>query len=93
MTREPSGSRYWFSPENLRFFSSRILATTYGPDSAGNVYFVSSEQRGDYRIVAARRYTVRKYQPHTNSIETVGEFQEYATAALAKAAAREAARA
>ena len=54
--------------------------------STGPGYFVTSE-RGPDEI---RRYTVRRACAD-GSIDTVGEFQEHATAAQAKSAARAAA--
>jgi hypothetical protein len=82
---------HWFSPDTLRFFSSRISSTTYGPDSAGRVYFVSSERSGfDYDT--PRKYSVRYFTPETRGIDTHGEFLAYDTLAQAQAAARRAAR-
>ena len=69
---------YFFEPETMRFFASRVGETLY----AGR-YFVSSE-RGHGR---QRRYTVREALPD-GSIEPVGRFQEHATRAAAIAAIR-----
>lgn len=80
---------HWFSPDTLRFFSSRISATTYGPDAQGRVYFVSSERGFDYDT--PRRYTVRYFTPSTAAIDTHGEFLAHDTLAQAQAAARRAA--
>lgn len=63
---------YWFSKDTMRFFQSRISETVYyGKDL---IFFVSSERQGyDH----PRLYTVRAYDPKTDSIDTVGEFQAY----------------
>lgn len=74
---------HWFSPDTMRFFSSRVLREVYG-----GRYFVTSEQF--YPVLGeayARRYTIR-VAADDGSIDTVGEFQAYKTARAAKAAAR-----
>ena len=77
----------WFSRGALRFFNSRIGRTVYqGP---GGIYFTSSETPDLDRV--QRKYCVRKFDPATGRISTVGEFREYETAAAARAAAKRAA--
>lgn len=61
---------HWFSPDTLRFFSSRIGKTVYG-----GRFFITSEQYNDN---APRLYSIREAKPN-GAIETVGEFQGYAT--------------
>ena len=74
---------YWFSPDTLRFFRSRISEEVYG---AG--YFVSSELDNFPSMPnARRRYTVRRAKPN-GSIETVSRFHQYASRSAAHAAAR-----
>lgn len=70
---------YFFSPDTLAFFESKILGTLYG-----HGVFVTSERNFDG---TARLYTVRVALPD-GSIETVDEFQGFATAQSAKVAAR-----
>ena len=67
---------HWFEPGTLRFFNSRVS----GP-VIGNM-FVSSEKGPD----GVRRYTIRKCT--NGAINTVGEFQAYATKAQALRALR-----
>jgi hypothetical protein len=81
---------HWFDPDTLRFFGSRVLATTYGPDSNGLIYFVSSERTG-FDQDAPRAYSVRAFHPPTATIDTVGEFCGHATRSLAIGAAKRAA--
>ena len=79
---------HWFDADTLRFFRSRYArtATVVGRKA----YFVSSEQfvnlaRGQ---VDARRYSVRVCDLDSGKIDTVGEFQQYATGAEARAVIR-----
>ena len=69
----------WFTPDTLRFFASRPSKIVYG-----HGLFVSSELDFDG---TTRRYTVRLALP-TGEIETVGEFQQFATSGQAHAFAR-----
>ena len=61
---------HWFEPSTIRFFKSRVGDTTYG-----GRFFVSSEQF-DYK--SPRLYSVR-VALDDGSVETVGDFQEYAS--------------
>jgi hypothetical protein len=88
---------HFFSPDTLRFFSSRIGTTVYGvwhfehknyADQVGGQYFITSERNtmGDY----PRLYTVRRFNPVTGNISTIGGFQAYKTSqGAAKRAMRE----
>ncbi len=68
---------HWFDPETLRFFGSRISESTFD-----GRYFVTSEWDGfDH---AARLYSIREAMSD-GQVDTVGEFQEYATRAQALA--------
>ena len=69
---------YWFSPDTMRFFRSRVLDQVYqGP---GGIYFVSSERGPEM----PRLYTVRRFCPDTGGVETAEEFQGYAKATQAR---------
>lgn len=78
---------HWFDADTLRFFRSRIGGALYG-----GRYFVSSEQfqgswsEGHYS--EPRRYTVRVAN-QDGTVDTVGEFQAYASRAQALRAIRE----
>ena len=72
----------WFSPDTMRFFSSRVQSTIY-PTKDGRAYFVTSE-RGPDNI---RKYSVRVAFP-SGLVNAVGEFQQYRTGRAAHAAAR-----
>lgn len=61
---------HWFDPGAMRYFKCRILDTVY--QGTGGVYFVSSEKYNDH----PRRYTVRKFDPESADISTVGEFND-----------------
>lgn len=73
----------FFSASSKRFFRSRI-----GSIVIGGRYFITSEQFDRDR--SPRLYTIRECI--NGSIETVGDFQGYATAAAARAAASKIAR-
>jgi hypothetical protein len=59
---------YFFSPDTMRFFRSRLPHTVYY-----GRYFVTSEQ---FDYDSPRLYTIRVANPD-GSIDTVGEFQQY----------------
>lgn len=81
---------HFFDRASMRFFSSRVLPYVYtGP---GGVFFVTSEQNNHRHLDGSttpwpRRFTVRKFDPLTGDIDTVGPFNE-----LHKDDAREAAK-
>jgi hypothetical protein len=71
---------HFFAPDTLRFFRSRIGATVYqGP---GGIYFVTSERFMTMATfgLTARKYTVRKFDPDTFHVTTVGEYAQLTTA-------------
>ena len=73
---------HWFSKDTMRFFQSRISETVYyGKDL---LFFVSSEKD---RWDNPRMYTVRSYDPKTDQIDTVGEYQAYKSRSGAASAA------
>jgi hypothetical protein len=76
----------WFDKSTMRFFKSRIetgiVKCGYGEDGVATAArFITSEQGPDGK----RAYTIREATP-TGDIETVGEFQGYATLKAARAA-------
>lgn len=73
---------HFFDPSSMRFFDSRVLSGVIG-----GRYFVTSERYTHSDGTAEpRRYTVRSMDS-AGRIDTVGEFQEWSTAAAARAAA------
>ena len=77
---------HWFDRDSMRYFASRVSARVY--PVRGGALFVSSEQfRGLYEPSEQRRYTVRSCTAD-GRIETVGEFQQYATREAAHNAAK-----
>jgi hypothetical protein len=75
--------QHFFDASTLRFFRSRI-----GSRILGGCLFITSEQF-DYGY--PRLYTIRKTLPNGH-IDTVGEFQQYATHGQASRAAERLAR-
>lgn len=69
---------HWFDPDTMRMFGTKVLPTVYqGP---GGVYFVTQDDNFDR---TKRAYTVRRFDPATGDVDTVGELN--GTANLAKA--------
>jgi len=62
---------HFFSPDTMRFFSSRIQSL---PPYKGRVFVTSERMNWN----TPRYYTVRVIQP-TGNIETIGEFQGFTT--------------
>jgi hypothetical protein len=73
-------SGYFFTKSAMRFFSSRVLWDTL--TNSGNAWlFITSEQND----TKPRRYTLRAWTKETGT-DTLGEFQEHATATAARRA-------
>ena len=72
---------HWLDPASMRFFNSRLGQTVY--PIPGGALFISSE-RFDYS--SPRLYSVRSCT-WDGCIDTVGEFQQYATSTAAHSAA------
>ena len=64
---------YWFTPDALRFFSSRLPKSVLPVDNGA--LFVSSER---FERTEPRRYSIR-FIHDNGKVETVGEFRQYAT--------------
>jgi len=80
---------HFFDASSKRFFSSRILSGVF--PGADGWYFVTSEQFTMLYVVAGPRlYTVRRMR-EDGGIDTIGEFQGYKSASIAKNAAKRAA--
>ena len=62
---------YWFEPDTLRFFKSRL--DKYAYKKGNKAYFVSSEQSP----YGSRMYSVRVADLKTGNINTVGDFMKY----------------
>jgi len=82
---------YFFEPASMRFFDSRIE----GRSVYGGRFFITSEQfraNGFPGLVdGPRRFTIREAN-EDGSIDTVGDFQAYATLGEAREAAKSLAR-
>ena len=67
----------WFEASSMRFFSSRLPKSVLPVDNGA--LFVSSEKCDmPYHPSEPRRYTIR-FIHDSGKLETVGEFQQYAT--------------
>lgn len=72
---------HFFDADTMRFFGSRVLPTVYG-----GRYFITSEQ--DHYGNEAKAYTIR-IALADGHIDTVGNFQAYATRAQAVSAVKQ----
>ena len=67
---------FFFEPETLRFFRSKVGRTVY--EGPGGVFFWTSEQMVFSDGSRERRsYTVRRFSRITGEVKTVGNFQGY----------------
>lgn len=62
---------FWFSPDTIRFFQSKVES-----ELINGKYFVTSEKNMEDD---PRLYTIRKYNPETHKIDTLGSFQAFKT--------------
>ena len=78
--------QHFFDADTKRFFSSRIGQEVY--EGPGGIYFTTSERfYPSEGAPSARGYTVRKFDPATGKVDTMGEFQAYASSGGARMAA------
>ena len=61
--------QFFFSPQTIRFFNSRIESTLMRGG-----FFITSERFDEN---SPRKYTVRRFVPHTGEILTEGGFQTF----------------
>lgn len=80
-----SAGSEWFSRDTMKWFNCKIESSLIG-----GRYFITSEQHDDYPRLYSIRKVVRnmEYTPSL-SIETIGEFQQYATLQDAREALKE----
>src|SRR4051794_19932627 len=75
--------QHFFSPDTMRFFKSRVMDFV-----TGGRFFVTSEQNG---YSDPRMWSIREAMPD-GTIESYSEFQQYSSGAVAKRAAKQAAK-
>lgn len=63
--------QYWFSPDTMRFFKSRVSDQVY--QGKGGIYFVTSEKGPLHGV---RMYTVRRFYAKSGRVETAGTLYE-----------------
>lgn len=71
---------HWFTRGSMKFFN-----TTLETPAIEN-HFITSEYMDN---PSDRRYSIRKFDPETAQISTVGDFQQYKTKREAKQALKE----
>lgn len=69
----PGPQRHWFDPETMRFFKCKLPGVAVQTPH-GN-YFVTCETNPSFKTA----YTVRRQDPKTGDIETVGRFHALAS--------------
>ncbi len=87
-SRNAQRGHHFFDRDTMRFFASRVLDGCYPAADGSGTYFVTSEQfRPSHGAPAARRYSVR-ISRLDGSVDSVGEFQAFATSRAARAEAK-----
>lgn len=71
--RNKEAGHHFFNRETIAFFNSRVSEVVYGRYFVTSEQFVASDGTAD-----DRRYTVRRFNDDY-SIDTIGEFQQYAS--------------
>lgn len=78
---------YWFSPDTMKFFRTRVSESSFTPVADGTL-FVTSD-RSPHGAGWTRVYTVRFISAapeNRGQVDTVGEFGDYASLSGARAA-------
>jgi hypothetical protein len=68
---------HWFSKPSMNFFNTKIET------AAKDNHFITSEYMEN---VGNRKYTIRCFKPLKFAVDTIGDFQQYATLKEAKQA-------
>lgn len=79
-------SGYWFTRSSMAFFNSRILWQTLTPIPFGFAFISSEKNDMPYMPEMPRLYSVRTFCD--GQIDTIGQFQQYASRADAIRAMR-----
>lgn len=79
LANEKAG-RFFFSEGSVSFFSSLFHEIKEG---VAGVFFVTSEKDA-WVIGSDRLYTIRRFDPDTGLVTTVGRFQQYKSQAVAE---------
>ena len=84
MDLNAKAGQYFFSPETMKFFNSRVGGEAFEKD--GIAYFITSEKFTMFpeHISEPRKFTLRSMDMKTGDVRTVGEFQQFNTEAQAK---------
>jgi len=70
--------QFFFSPDTIKFFNSKILGGSLKGKNKN--LFITSEKRPSFKgETTFRKFSIRKVNKTTGSIETVGEFQQFGT--------------
>lgn len=62
---------HWWDPDTMRMFGTKVVSPVYQGD--GGIYFVTRDKAYDGSL----SHTVRKYDPTTKEVDTVGDLCDY----------------
>ncbi len=80
--------KYFFSPDTMRFFRSKVVSEVYTTTWGDYAYFVTREINPSNKMA----YSVRAFNKVNGDVRTEGEFFAYSTKQSAIEAAKQAAR-
>lgn len=73
--RMQSAGSHWWDHSSMKFFGTKVVGSVFnGPTGA---YFVTTDYTGFERTT--KGFTVRKYDPAKNNIDTIGDMAQYDT--------------
>ena len=76
---------HWFDPGVMAFFDSILADLAYVTADGGRAYFVSNDKGPNLK----RAWSVREFTFADCNVRTVGEFQQYGSAATAEKYAKQ----
>lgn len=76
-TTQKENGLHWFSKPSMNFFNTKIET------AAKDNHFITSEYMEN---VSNKKYTIRQFKANNNAVDTIGDYQQYATLKEAKQA-------
>ena len=76
-TAQKENGLHWFSKASMNFFNTKIET------AAKDNHFITSEYMEN---VSNKKYTIRRFKAEKFGVDTIGDFQQYATLKDAKQA-------
>jgi hypothetical protein len=75
--RNERTGKHFFDKDTMRFFDSKLPRNAYISDDDKTGYFISSEQFHGPEGSAPRKYSVRKMDLETGSVDSIDDFQQF----------------